>query len=486
MFRGKTAFSYINIVLFFSKDVLFAKGKAPFIFDKSTFIADYSDTLGSSICSVINADKIGELASRSGFCRRSSKLKPEAFIDTLVFNSIDHQLSLQDCCDDLIKQSGKSLSKVGLHKRFNENSVEFMKLVLAEQMASRLATDQHNTWQPFSRVLITDSCKFSLPDEYKDSYPGYGGAVKNPLMNIQYSFDLKNGDWENLELTRAKQNDQSYSKRTAGRITKDDLHIRDLGYITMAYLRRVAGIKAFFLNRLPPKWKPVNKTTGKAIDWTWLYARMQASKEICFESKIVLGRGKDALECRLIAVPVSEQIWAERIRKAQKQAKSRGRALSEEYKERCRFSVFITNVDATVLKSTDVIELYRLRWQIELIFKSWKSLLNLHRVKPVKKERFECLLIARFIWILIHWKIFRCLDVFVKKRNREYACSHWKFFKQAKISAYALRMAINHSITFESWLELFIFPIIKSLLIEPKKGKKASFCIVNDIFNPLS
>lgn len=464
--------------------MLFSIGKAPFSFDKSIFISNYANALDSSICSVIKADKIGELARRSGFCRRSSKLKPEAFIDTLVFNSIDHQLSLQDCCDDLIRQSGKPLSKVGLHKRFNENSVEFMKLVLAEQMASRLAINQQDTWQPFSRVLITDSCKFSLPDEYKDSYPGYGGAVKNPLMNIQYSFDLKNGDWENLELTKATKNDQSYSKRTAGRIAKDDLHIRDLGYVTMAYLRGITESKAFFLNRLQPKWKPVNKETGKVIDWSSLYTRMEANKETCFEAKVTLGKGKNTIECRLIAVPVVEQIWAERIRKAQKQAKSRGRALSEEYKERCRFSVFITNVDRAIFEATDVIELYRLRWQIELIFKSWKSLLNIHRVKPVKKERFECLLIARFIWILINWKIFRCLDASIKNNNKEYACSHWKFFKQARLSAYALRMVMNHKMIFEAWLELFIFPIIKSLLIEPKKGKKASFCIVNDIFNP--
>ncbi|AYL94091.1 IS4 family transposase [Mucilaginibacter celer] len=466
--------------------MLFAKGKAPFIFDKSRFVSDYSDTLNSSICSVIKADKIAELARQSGFCRRSSKLKPEAFIDTLVFNSIDHQISLQDCCDDLIRQSGKSLSKVGLHKRFNESGVEFMKLVLAEQMATRLAIRNHDTWQPFARVLITDSCKFCLPDEYKESYPGYGGAVTNPLMNIQYSFDLKNGDWENLELTKATKNDQSYSKRTACRIAKDDLHIRDLGYVTMAYLRGVTERKAFFLNRLQPKWKPVHKATGKVIDWSSLYERMRTNKQACFETEIVLGKGKKALECRLIVVPVAEQTWAERIRKAQKQAKSRGRELSEEYKQRCRFSVFITNVDPAIFNSNDVIELYRLRWQIELIFKSWKSLLNLHRVKPVKKERFECLLLARFIWILINWKIFRCLDDSIQKENREYACSHWKFFKQARLWAYALRMVMNHNITFEAWLGLFIFPIIKSLLIEPKKGKKASFCIVNDIFNPLS
>jgi len=28
---------------------------------------------------------------------------------------------------------------------------------------------------------------------------------------------------------------------------------------------------------------------------------------------------------------------------------------------------------------------------------------------------------------------------------------------------------------FKDWCEIFIFPIIKHLLIEPKKGKKAAF-----------
>lgn len=403
-----------------------------------------------------------------------------------MFSDFDHnQLSLQDCCNDLAQQSGKSLSKVALHKRFNKRSLGFLKLVLAEQMVSRLNINQVNNWQPFARVLIADSSKFALPEQYKEDYPGYGGARSKALMNIQYAFDLKNGDWETLELTKATKNDMAYSKETLLRIRKGDLHIRDLGYMSHGYLSKIVTEQAFFLNRLHPLWKPVQRSTGKAIDWADLNQKMQHSKEKHSETEIIIGTGKEAFNCRLIAVPIPEQVWTERIRKAQVKAKSIGHALSDEYKQRCRFSIFITNAEDKILKAMDVIQLYRLRWQIELIFKTWKSLLDMHKVKAVKKERLECQLIAKFIWILLNWKIFQCIDTFIRKNSSDHACSLWKFFKQARHCSQGLRKVLAGKVHFRDWCEIFIFPIIKSLLIEPKKGKKTSFNIVNGIFKPL-
>jgi Transposase DDE domain len=445
--------------------------------------------LQDSITMALDPVKLNRLARESGFIRRESKLKPEEFIDTLMFSERDHsQLSLQDCCNDLAQQHRKSFSKVALHKRFNENSLNFVKSVLAEQMASRLNLGYPvDKWQPFNRVLVSDSCKFSLPEQYTAVYPGYGSFGKTSgMMNIQYSFDLKHGDWENLELTKATQNDQSHSKKTLGCICKGDLHIRDLGFVTQEYLAKIVREEASFLNRLNPKWKPVQSNTGKPLDWNGLYRQMRGSKDIHFETRVVIGTGKKAFHCRLIAVMVPEQVYNERIRKAQKQAKNHGLCLSDEYRERCRFSIFITNVDEQILKATDVIQLYRLRWQIELIFKNWKSLLDIHQVKVVKKERFECQLIAKFIWILLNWKIFRHIDAFIQKNSPDYACSTWKFFKQARQYSYALRKVAAAGMNFKDWCEIFLCPIIKYLVIEPKKGKQPGYKIVNDIFKPLS
>ena len=92
-----------------------------------------------SIFSTLTPDRLNELARQTGFLKRQSKLKPEEFIDVLMFSDRFHdQLSLQDCCNDLLQQHRTSLSKVGLHKRFNETGLSFIKAVFAEQLRSKL------------------------------------------------------------------------------------------------------------------------------------------------------------------------------------------------------------------------------------------------------------------------------------------------------------------------------------------------------------
>jgi len=434
----------------------------------------------------MDPDTLSELARKSGFLQRVSKLKPAEFIDMLMFGELDHsQLSLQDYCNDLAQQHQRSLSKVGLHKRFNERTLKFLKSVLATQMAVKLDCGQLSHWQPFSRVIITDSSKFTLPEQFKEHYPGFGNFGVSSIMNIQYSFDLKHGNWENLELTKATQNDQSYSAKTLDQIKKGDLHIRDLGYVTLEYMGKLIQQEAFFLNRPHPQVKLVQHSNNEQMDWTKLYQKMRGSNKH-FETMVTVGTGKEAIDCRLVALPVPEQVWAKRIRKAEQKAKSQKSSITDEYKARCKFTIFITNTTGKILNAEAIIELYRLRWQIELVFKTWKSLLGIHKVKAVQKDRLECQLIAKFIWILLNWKIFRYLDFIVQKDSPGYSCSMWKFFKQARRSGYALRMVVNGGLDLKQWCEIFIIPIIKYMLIEPKKGKKAAFEIVNDLFNPLS
>ena len=296
-------------------------------------------------------------------------------------------------------------------------------------------------------------------------------------MNIQYSFDLKYGNWEYLEFTSARENDQSYSRKTFNNITENTLYLRDLGYVIHDYLVKIIEKGAFFLNRLHPSCKPVLSATGKALDWKSLYRRMMANGESEYEAKVTIGTGKKAFQCRLVAMPVPQQVWSERIRKGKKQSKGHGYKQSQEYRDRSRFSIFITNVHQTTLKANDVIGLYRLRWQIETIFKSWKSLYHIHQVKAIKIERLHCQLIAKFVLILINWKIYRHINNLVQQTSSHHACSMWKLLKLILRSKNALRKIISGKISFRTWATKTILPLIHSLLIEPKKGRTPAFLI---------
>lgn len=50
------------------------------------------------------------------------------------------------------------------------------------------------------------------------------------------------------------------------------------------------------------------------------------------------------------------------------------------------WSIFITNTDQTMLSLNQVISTYKARWQIELLFKLYKSQMKLENVKGKSKS----------------------------------------------------------------------------------------------------
>ena len=64
------------------------------------------------------------------------------------------------------------------------------------------------------------------------------------------------------------------------------------------------------------------------------------------------------------------------------------------HRHKQEYTVLVTNVPRSVLTARQIAEVYRLRWQIELVFKEWKSYANLHAFTSANAPLVEGLIWA--------------------------------------------------------------------------------------------
>ena len=118
------------------------------------------------------------------------------------------------------------------------------------------------------------------------------------------------------------------------------------------------------------------------------------------EFKVFLGQ-KHRIPVRLIVYRLPRDVYRHRQKAAIKTAKRKGRGISLSYLKFLKFTFYITNVPETLWPMEALGTLYRLRWQVELTFKQWKSLFQIHVLKGTRPERIRCLIYGRLIVILV-------------------------------------------------------------------------------------
>lgn len=96
-----------------------------------------------------------------------------------------------------------------------------------------------------------------------------------------------------------------------------------------------------------------------------------------------------------------------RLKQLRKTSPKKGSKQSTDIKKQmCGYHIWITNAPKEYLPKESAREFYSLRWQIEIIFKIWKSILNIEKVTRMNIFRFECYLYGRFIAILLSGELF--------------------------------------------------------------------------------
>lgn len=391
--------------------------------------------------------------------------------------------SLPDIAADLGQQFSVSISKEGIHKKFSPQAVAFLQELIKSHMCEQLSLPADAELKKHFRAInIKDSSKFSLPSTYDGAYPGFGNFSKtNGLMNLQYEYDIMSGNWKTLELTTIQKNDQQDSKQNTESIRQGELYIRDLGYITPTYLNTIIQKEASFLSRLPAQ-AVVYTMDKREIDWRSIDRKLNKSRTSALDIDVLIYQNK-MIPCRLIVERVSNDIYRKRLKQAELSAKRHGVGVTKKHKIRCRYNTFITNVKRQILPPDKIRRCYYLRWQIELVFKTWKSFFEISKLKKVKKERFECQLLAKLLWVLLNWRLFQSCNHQVQSQNPDLGVSVLKFFKRCIVFSFTLRRVVLKRQSLRSWLIQIFLPLIDNTACEAPIGKNTNYQILNSLLS---
>jgi hypothetical protein len=425
---------------------------------------------------------INGLAAKTGFIKRSRKLSASQFVNSLMFScGTQATTSLPDITADLDQQFSVKISKEGLHKKFSASGTNFLKELIKAHLSKQFSLQRDSELQKhFSAINIKDSSKFSLPSIYNGDYPGFGNFHQGQgMMNIQYEYDLASGNWKTLELTTINRNDQQDSKQTIESICARELHIRDLGYVTPTYLKAVIDKNAYFLNRLPAQ-ATIYTLNKKTISWGCIERKFKQLGGAALDMDVLIYQ-KDLIGCRLVIERVTDDVYRDRIGQAKRSAKKHGVGLSRKHRARCRYNTFITNVDRQILPLEKIRKVYYLRWQIELAFKTWKSFFEISKLKKVKKERLECQLLAKLLWILLNWRLFQSCNHYVQHKTPEKGVSVLKFFKRCISFSSTLRLVVLNRLPLQIWLNQIFLPLIDNTACEAPAGKTTHYQVISTL-----
>jgi hypothetical protein len=370
---------------------------------------------------VLSRPHLHELAVETGFCRRASKLKPEVFFELLFYCvSRTENSSLSFMVSYLESKFGITIRKQSLDDRFTASCVDYVQAVLKEVMNERLRfIYSDKLLSGFKRVRIKDSTKIMVPSNLESQYPGCGGDIRSPSkagISIQYEYDLKSGEITDLNITPANRNDRADAGQSASNMEEGDLILRDLGYFSTEVLSTCLEKQVFFLSRLDASTN-VYDQANQLLSFKSVYREMSENGILQKEINVFTGK-RNRVAVRLILSIVPEEVYQQRIREKTKKSKGQGRGqLTEETKIRCRFTLFITNAGKEALPMEQAFPLYRLRWQIELNFKIWKSVFKIDKLQQMKEERYITFLLTKLLLIIINLQITYSVQYLLARRQ---------------------------------------------------------------------
>lgn len=324
-------------------------------------------------------DLLDRAAAAAGYGERRRKCPPDVFFWTLVLGfASEAARGLASLQRFFCAMTKRTITASAFQKRFSPQAAAFLQGVLDHLLASAARGASAPVCARLARfreVFAIDGSLVRLHRKLQRHFRGFRSEGTEAMAKLHVVHNLSRRDIERLRISGGRVPDARGA--AFGRWVKGALSLFDLGYYGHEVFRTIHDAGGFFVSRMKAHANPlvVSIRRGRAtIPMKGLALRSLRITEDVLDADAVFGKGRSARTYRVIGVrePVSNT-W--------------------------RF--YVTNLDAAEFPAEEIAALYRLRWEIELLFKELKSAYRLDEIPTTKPERARCLILAALLSLLV-------------------------------------------------------------------------------------
>src|SRR5712664_2672686 len=329
--------------------------------------------------SVFDASLLNERGHQLEFCWRQRQITPFRFGLSLVASMASQEVQ---SIADLQRQFNALWDAEVSYKAFynqlaKASCASFLLTSLSDIMGKLtmkvLGFEAGQALSECKRLVIQDGSSFALHDALSQVFPGRFNVVKPAAVELHCTMDLLHD--APLTIVLSPDTDSEHEYLPAPESLQGALFLADRGYLDLSYLRDIDRHGGFFLVR------------GKA----GLNPRvLNAFREDGQRIKSCQDRDLQAIIAKF---PKRQRAELE-VEWLMEHAPFRLRLIVSWNPETKSFDDLLTNLPPSQYTLNTLCLGYKLRWQVELLFKEWKSYANLHTFDTEKETIVETLIWA--------------------------------------------------------------------------------------------
>lgn len=333
------------------------------------------ESIAASFERTFSADEIDQLGRDSGAWKRLRTITPTKLLRCLLIAMAGNDTeTIADLCREFNDENHTTVAYKAFYMRLaRPGFVDFMKSVVKRLLGFAkervLAPKAGSLIERFRDIVIQDGSSFAVKNSLASVFPGRFHTREPAAVEIHATYSGFADEAFRLSVAPDTTHERAFLPDASSLSGK--LFLADRGYPSRPYFRAMDDVGASFIVRLPRSWKPRvrdaedEERTGRQLPSLQEHIAEHGLEE-AMDLDVEFWTGKRCDVFRMVVLPSKDGagVW------------------------------LCTNLAREDFSVESVDRLYKFRWQVELLFKEWKSYANLRKFDTTNPHIAEGLIWA--------------------------------------------------------------------------------------------